>query len=116
MDEKYKGYRIPKILIGYAVRLYFRYKLSLRDVSELLIERGLTVTYESIRLWVKNLGPSYAQSIRKKNGTNFKDKWHIDEMRVKIKGEIFWLWRLVDSDGEEIEVLLQRRRDAKAAI
>lgn len=116
MSEKYKGYRIPKTLIGYAVRLYFRYKLSLRDVSELLMERGLTVTYESIRLWIKNFGPVYAQAIRKKKGTCFKDKWHIDEMRVKIKGEVFWLWRLVDSDGEEIEVLLQRRRDANSAI
>ena len=91
MDEKYKGYRIPKTLIGYAVRLYFRYKLSLRDISELLMERGLTVSYESIRLWVKNLGPVYAQAIRKKKDSPFKDKWHIDEMRVKIKGEIFWL-------------------------
>lgn len=116
MDEKYKGYRIPKDLIGYAVRLYLRYKLSLRDVSELLMERGLTVTYESIRLWVKNLGPTYAQAIRKKKGLCFKDKWHIDEMRIKIKGEVFCLWRLVDAQGEEIEVLLQRRRDAKSAI
>lgn len=74
MDEKYKGYRIPKALIGYAVRLYFRYKLSLRDVSELLIERGLIVTYESIRLWVKNLGLSYAQAIRKKEGSSLKNK------------------------------------------
>lgn len=116
MGEKYKGYRIPKALIGYAVRLYFRYKLSLRDISELLMERGLTVTYESIRLWVKNLGPIYAHALRRKKGSSFKDKWHIDEMRVKIKGEVFWLWRLVDKDGEEIEVLLQRRRDAKSAI
>lgn len=116
MSERYKGYRVPKAVIGYAVRLYFRYKLSLRDVSELLIERGFCVTYESIRLWVKNLGPVYAQAIRKKRGSSFKDKWHIDEMRVKIKGEVFWLWRLVDSEGEEIEILLQRRRDAKSAI
>lgn len=116
MNEKYKGYRTPKALIGYAVHLYFRYKLSLRDVSDLLIERGLTVTYESIRLWVKNLGPMYAQAIRKKKGACFKDRWHIDEMRVKIKEEVFWLWRLVESEGEEIEVLLQKRRDAKSVI
>ncbi len=116
MSERYKGYRIPKVVIGYAVRLYFRYKLSLRDVSELLIERGVCVTYESIRLWVKNLGPGYAQAIRKKRRTSFTDKWHIDEVRVKIKGEVFWLWRLVDSTGEEIEILLQRRRNAKSAI
>ena len=89
MSERYKGYRVPKAVIGYAVRLYFRYKLSLRDVSELLIERGFCVTYESIRLWVKNLGPVYAQAIRKKKRMCSRDKWHIDEMRAKIKGEVF---------------------------
>ena len=90
MSDRYKGYRLPKSIIGYAVRLYFRYKLSLRDVSEILIERGIDVTYESIRLWVKNLGPLYAQAMRKKRGYSFTDKWHIDEVRVKIKGEVFW--------------------------
>ena len=116
MSDHYKGYRLPKSIIGYAVRLYFRYKLSLRDVSEILIERGIDVTYESIRLWVKNLGPLYAQAMRKKRGYSFTDKWHIDEVSVKIKGEVFWLWRLIDSAGEEIEILLQKRRNAKSAI
>ncbi|MBW8309949.1 MAG: IS6 family transposase [Candidatus Paracaedibacteraceae bacterium] len=116
MAERYKGYRLPKAIIGYVVRLYFRYKLSLRDISELLLERGVQVTYEAIRLWVKVLGPLYAQAIRRQKGTSFRDKWHIDEMRVKVKGEVFWLWRLVDSQGEEIKILLQRRRDAKSAI
>lgn len=116
MTERYKGYRLPKAIIGYAVRLYFRYKLSLRDISELLLERGVQVTYEAIRLWVKVLGPLYAQAIRRQKRISFRDKWHIDEMRFKIKGEVFWLWRLVDAEGEEIEVLLQRRRDAKSAI
>lgn len=116
MTEKYKGYRIPKSIIGYAVRHYFRYKLSLRDVSEMLLERGIEVTYEAIRKWCQVWGPFYARSIRQKRGSSFKDKWHIDEVRLKIKGEIFWLWRLIDSDGEEIEILLQKRRNAKAAI
>ena len=64
----------------------------------------------------KTWGPLFARSIRKKRGSSFTDKWHIDEVRLKIKGEVFWLWRLVDSEGEEIEILLQRRRNAKAAI
>lgn len=116
MKDHYKGYRTPKSVIGYAVRLYYRYKLSLRDISELLLERGIEISYETIRNWCKTWGPLYAKSIRKKRGTNFNDKWHIDEMRIKIKEEIFWLWRLIDGEGEEIEVLLQKRRNAPSAL
>ncbi|MBL0941721.1 MAG: IS6 family transposase [Alphaproteobacteria bacterium] len=116
MTDYYKGYRTPKSIIGYSVRLYYQYKLSLRDVSELLLECGIEATYETIRNWSKTWGPIYAQSIRKKRRSIFADKWHIDEMRVKIKGEIFWLWRLIDGEGEEIEVLLQKRRNAQSAI
>ena len=116
MANNYKGYRVPKSIIGFAVRYYYRYKLSLRDVSEILLDRCISVTYETIRQWVKKWGTLYAQSIRKKRGCTFRDKWHIDEMRVKIKGCVFWLWRLVDTDGEEIDVLLQKRRNAKSAI
>ena len=103
-------------MIGYAVRQYHRYKLSLRDVSEMLLEQGIEVTYETIRKWCKVWGPVYARTIRQRRGCSFKDKWHVDEVRVTIKGEVFWLWRLIDSLGEEIEVLLQKRRNAKAAI
>lgn len=116
MRDHYKGYRMPKSIIGFAVRYYHRYKLSLRDVSELLSDRGIDVTYETIRNWNTTWGPLFARAIRKKRGSSFKDKWHIDEVRLKIKGEIFWLWRLVDSEGEEIEILLQKRRNAKSAI
>ena len=116
MTDRYKGYRMPKSIIGYAVRHYYRYKLSLRDVSEMLLERGVEVTYETIRKWCNVWGPLYARAIRCKRGSSFNDKWHIDEVRLKIKGEIFCLWRLIDSAGEEIEILLQRRRNAKAAI
>lgn len=116
MSETYKGYRVPKCLIGYAVRYYLRYKLSLRDVRDILLDRGLEVSHEAIRTWVNDFAPVYAQSIRKTRGVSQSDKWHIDEMRVKVNGEVFWLWRLVDADGEEIEVLLQKRRNAKCAI
>jgi putative transposase len=116
MTDQYKGYRMPKSIIGYAIRWYYRFKLSLRDVSEMLLERGIEVSYETIRNWCSVWGPVFAKTIRHKRGSPFKDKWHIDEVRLKIKGEIFWLWRLIDSDGEEIEILLQRTRNDKAAI
>lgn len=115
-SDKYRGYRTPKSIIGYAVRRYYRYKLSLRDVSEMLLERGFEVSYETIRKWCRTWGPVFAKGIRQKRGVPFKDKWHIDEMRIVIKGEIFWLWRLIDSQGEEIEILLQKRRNAQSAI
>lgn len=116
MASKYKGYRTPKSIIGYAVRHYHRYKLSLRDLSEMLLERGIEVTFETIRKWCKTWGPVFAKEIRRKKGSSFKNKWHIAEVRLKIKGEIFWLWRLIDGNGEEIEILLQKRRNTKAAI
>jgi putative transposase len=116
MDARYKGYRYPKGIIGYAVRLYYRYKLSLRDISELLLERGIAVTYEAIRHWIQVFGPLYAQALRKTRGPASAKKWHMDEVRVKIKGEVFWLWRLVNEQGEDIEILLQKRRNAKSAI
>lgn len=105
MTDKYKGYQMPEHhwLCGEAID---RYKLSLRDVSEILLDRGVEITYETIRKQCKTWGPVFAKEIRRKKGSSFKDKWHIDEVRHKIKGEIFQLWRLIDSDGDEIEVLL----------
>ena len=114
MCESYKRYRYPKSVIGYAVRLYLRYCLSYRDVQEILLERGIDVTYESIRSWVQKWGASYASLIRKRR-LGFRDKWHIDEVYLKINGIFYYLWRLVDSDGVEIDILLQKRRNAKAA-
>ena len=115
MIERYKGYRYPKSVIGFAVRYYFRYKLSLRDLSELLLDRGIEVSYEAIRNWIDVWGVVYAQAIRKRKGSTYWDKWHVDEVRVVIKGQVFWLWRLIDADGQEIEILLQKHRNAKAA-
>ena len=80
------------------------------------MDRGLEVSHETIRSWIQDFGSLYAQSIRKNRGVSEFDKWHVDEMRVKVNGEAFWLWRLVDSEGEELEVLLQKRRNAKGAI
>ncbi|WP_156956606.1 hypothetical protein [Candidatus Odyssella acanthamoebae] len=78
MRDHYKGYRLPKSVIGFAVRYYYRYKISLRDLSEMLQDRGLSVTYETIRNWCQTWGPVYARGIRQKRGSAFKDKWHID--------------------------------------
>ena len=116
MYDRYKGYRYPKSIIGFAVRYYHRYNLSLRDTCELLMDRGVVVSHETVRNWNKVWGTLYACSIRKNRGSTFTDKWHIDEVRLKINGDVFWLWRLVDSLGEEIEILLQKRRNAKAAV
>lgn len=116
MRDHYKGFRYPKSVIGFAVRYYHRYKLSFRDLSEILFDRGIEVSYESIRNWCNVWGSIYAKSIKKNRVSNFTDKWHIDEVRLVIKGEVYWLWRLIDSNGEEIEILLQKRRNAKAAI
>jgi putative transposase len=114
MTERYVGYRYPKSVIGYAVFLYHRFRLSLRDVSELLAERGIIVTYETIRLWCKNLAHQFTKRLKKKLPCR-GDKVHIDEVRVSINGEVYWLWRAVDKDGDEIDILLQKRRNAKAA-
>ena len=116
MRDHYKGYRVPKSIIGFAVRYYYRYRISLRNLSEMLQDRGVFVTYETIRNWCQTWGLVYARDIRRKRGSAFTDKWHINEVRVKIKGDIFWLWRLIDSEGKEIDVLLQKRRNAKSAI
>lgn len=115
-SEHYKGYRYPKQIIAFAVRYYHRYKLSYRDVSDILLDRGIEVSHETIRSWCKVWGPIYARGIRQKRGSTFSDKWHVDEMCMKINKEQYWLWRLIDSNGEEIEILLQKRRNAKAAI
>ena len=88
MSQTYKGYRYPKSVIGYAVRLYLRYCLSYRDVQELLLERGIEVTYETIRAWVYSWGSAYAADIRKRR-PRFKDKWHVDEVYLKINGVFY---------------------------
>jgi len=116
VSETYKGYRYPKVIIGHAVKYYHRYKLSLRDISELMLDRGVEVTYETLRQWNKTWGPVFAKRIRRIRRNPFTDKWHIDEVRIKINGIGYWLWRLVDSEGEDIEILVQKKRNARAAV
>ena len=113
-SKMYKRYRFPVEIIQYAVRLYHRFNLSHRDVEELLAERGIIVSYESIRLWSNKFGTKYAAKLRRKH-QGYGDTFFIDEVFVKIDGKQHYLWRAVDQDGEVVDVFLQKRRDGKAA-
>ncbi len=110
----YRGYRYPAEISSHAVWLYFRFSLSLRDVEELLAERGVTVTYETIRAWCSKFGPSYAAELRRRRARP-SNKWHLDEVQLKIKGKRHWLWRAVDKQGVVLDILVQQRRDQHAA-
>ncbi len=110
----YKRHRFPPEIIQYAVWLYHRFSLSHRDIEDLLAERGISVSYESIRLWCNKFGPKYARRL-KKNHQGYGDTFFIDEVFVKIDGKQHYLWRAVDQDGEVVDVFLQRRRDGNAA-
>ncbi|WP_405055252.1 IS6 family transposase [Acidiphilium acidophilum] len=109
-----KGYRFPRSVIAYAVWSYYRFNLSLRDVEDLLAERGVTVSYETIRVWVDRFGPQMASQIRR-DRPPAGNKWHIDEMVITIGGEPRWLWRAVDDRGDVLEILVQKRPNADAA-
>jgi len=95
------------------VWLYHRFALSLRDVEELMSSRGVVVSYESIRAWCADFGPDYAKKLRQRRGRP-GDKWHLDEMVVKINGRQQYLWRAVDQDGNELDILVQSRRNRQA--
>ena len=110
----YKRYRFPSELIQHAVWLYHRFNLSHRDIEDLLAERGITVSYEAIRLWVNKFGPEYAKRLKKKR-KGFGDTFYLDEVFVKINGVLHYLWRAVDQDGDVIDVYLQKRRDSHTA-
>jgi putative transposase len=110
----YRGFRFPSEIISHTVWLYHRFGLSFREVEELLAERGITVTYESVRQWCQKFGPSYARKLKKRQGRQ-GGTWHIDEMFVTIQGEQQYLWRAVDRGGNVIDILMQRRRNRQAA-
>lgn len=110
----YKRYRFPAEIIQYAVWLYYRFNLSHRDIEDLLAERGITVSYESVRLWCNKFGPKYTKRLRCRH-QGFGDTFYIDEVFVKIGGKQQYLWRAVDQDGEVVDVYLQARRDGAAA-
>ncbi len=110
----YRGYRFPREIISHAVWLYHRFGLSFRDVEDLLAERGVSVTYESIRQWCLTFGLDYARRLRRRRG-RMGDTWHLDEVFVKFQGRQQYLWRAVDEDGDVIDILVQARRNQRAA-
>jgi len=110
----YKRYRLPSVIIQYAVWLYYRFNLSLRDIEDLLAERGISVSYETIRLWYIKFGPKYANRLRRKH-RGYGDAFFIDEVFIRIDGRQHYLWRAVDQDGEVVDVFLQKRRDGASA-
>ena len=111
----YGGYRFPPEIIQQAIWLYLRFTLSLRDVEDLLAERGITVSYESIRRWINHFGPMIAADLRKRRPKPHTS-WHLDEVYLKIDGRMAYLWRAVDAEGEILDVLVQSKRDKHAAL
>ncbi len=111
---RYKRHRFPPTIIAHAVWLYLRFSLSLRAVEELLLERGIEVSYETLRRWVAKFGPVIARGLRRRQPRP-GDVWHLDEVQVSIRGQRLWLWRAVDEAGLVLEEIVQPRRDAKAA-
>jgi putative transposase len=109
-----KGFRHPREIIAYAVWAYHRFALSTADVEDLLAERGVIVSRETIRLWVNRFGSHFAGCIGR-DRPRPNDKWHLDEVVIPINGVKHWLWRAVDADGDVLDILVQTRRNAKAA-
>ncbi len=112
--SSYAGFRFPQEIISHAVWLYFRFSLSFRDVEELLAERGIVVTYETIRQWSRKFGQAYANQLRRRRPRP-GDKWFLDEVFLKINGKQHYLWRAVDQDGNVLAILVQSRRNKGAA-
>jgi putative transposase len=110
----YKHHRFPPQIIAHAVWLYFRFPLSLRLVEEMLLERGILVSYETVRRWALKFGPAYARRLRRKTPSR-RDIWHLDEVVVTIAGQKHWLWRAVDQDGYVLDEVVQTRRNTTAA-
>ena len=110
----YHGYRFPPEIISHAVWLYHRFCLSFRDAKDLLAQRGVTVTYETIRHWCQTFGLDYARRLRRRRG-RMGDTWYLDELFVTIRGQRQYLWRAVDEEGDVIDILVQSRRDRRAA-
>ena len=109
-----KGFRYPREVIAYAVWAYHRFALSTADVEDLLAERGVIVSREAVRLWVNRFGLHFAKCIRR-DRPKPNDKWHLDEVVITTDGAKHWLWRAIDANGDTLDILVQTRRNAKAA-
>ena len=111
----YRRHRFPPEIIQHAIWLYLRFTLSYRDVEELLAERGVEISYETVRRWVLKFGPVIARRLRRRRPQP-SARWHLDEMVVRIAGQRMYLWRAVDDEGEVLDLLVQRRRNSRAAL
>jgi transposase-like protein len=115
LDDLIARHQFPPSIIRHAVWLYVRFTLSYRDVEDLLAERGLDVSYETVRRWVLKFGPLFARELRRRRPRPTA-RWHLGEMVVTIAGRRFWFWRAVDDEGEVLDLLVQRRRAKAAAV
>ena len=113
-SDPYRGHRFPAEIIAHTVWLYFRFTLSFRDIDELLAARGIFVTYETIRQWCLKFGQTFANELRRRQPRR-GDKWHLDEMVITMNGKHHYLWRAVDQEGYTLDILVQSRRNTKAA-
>ena len=112
--SRYHGHRFPVEIISYAIWVYHRFSMSFRDVEDLLAERGIDVSYETIRRWCEKFGPDYVRKLKRRQG-QLGDTWYLDEVFIRINGHQQYLWRAVDQDGGVIDILVQPRRDQRAA-
>ena len=115
MELSYRRHRFPPVVIQHAVWVYLRFTLSYRDVEDLLAERGLDISYETVRSWVLKFEPVIARRLRR-GRPRPSDRWHLDGMVVRIAGKQMYLWRAVDHEGEVLDMLVQSRRDSRAAL
>src|ERR1700730_2193796 len=111
----YRRHPFPASIVQHSIWLYLRFTLSYRDVKDLLAERGLDISCETVRNWVLKFGPVIARRLRWRRPRS-SNRWHLDEMVVRIAGERMYLWRAVDHEGEVLDMLMQRRRDSRAAL
>ena len=111
---RYHRHRFPPEIISYSIWIYHRFSLSFRDVEDILAERGVEVSYESIRRWCLKFGPGFRKRLKRREG-RLGDSWYVDEVFITIRGQVHYLWRAVDQDGNVIDILVQSRRNARAA-
>ena len=110
--SRLKGYRFPRSVIACVIWSYYRFNLCLRDVEDLFAERGVTVSYETTRTWVERFGSQIAAQVWC-DWPPLGDKWHIDEMAITVSGEPYWLWRVVDNRSDVLDILVQKRGNAR---
>jgi len=113
-ESLYRRHRFPSDIISHCVWPYFRFSLSFRDVEELMSSRGVSLTYETVREWCLKFGQNYANGLRRKS-PRAGDRWHLDEVFLRINGRSHFLWRAVDQDGDVLDILVQSKRNKKAA-